>query len=417
MSGRRPAPRRVGRRGDAARTLADSPTCSTSCAPRASSSTSATTSTTAPTPTSSLWSPAVRRRQRRAGRGAPSAAHACSVARRALGRTGAPHRVIGLTGTHGKTTATSMMVHVLAAAGRDAGAAARRRRAGRRRERATGARRARPRGRRELRDVRAARARTPCGLLNVEADHLDHYGTLDALEGAFAALVERTAGPVVVWVDDDGARRVAAARASRRRSRRAPARRRAWRVSDVARRRAAGRTSRCAGRRRAATAPGCRRRHNVADAAVVAVLALVDGVGASDGRRRARQLQRRAAALRAARPWRGVDVYEDYAHLPGEIDATLAAPARRRLRAHHRGLPAPSRDAHARAGRAVRAGLRRRRARRGHRHLRRRRGQSRTASRARSSADPLRARRGAAVTYCAAARGRRRRARALGARQ
>ena len=28
-------------------------------------------------------------------------------------------RVIGLTGTHGKTTATSMMVHVLHAAGRD----------------------------------------------------------------------------------------------------------------------------------------------------------------------------------------------------------------------------------------------------------------------------------------------------------
>src|ERR1019366_3070785 len=45
------------------------------------------------------------------------------------------------------------------------------------------------------------------GLLNVEADHLDHYGTLDVLEEAFAQLVGRTTGPVVIWGDDEGARR------------------------------------------------------------------------------------------------------------------------------------------------------------------------------------------------------------------
>jgi len=116
--------------------------------------------------------------------------------------------LIGLTGTHGKTTATSMMVHVMAAEGRDAG-------------RLLGA------------DVLGVGANGhwgrgdvvveidesygtfalvhpyALGLLNVEADHLDHYGTLGALESAFAQLIERTSGPVVVWSDDEGSQRVA----------------------------------------------------------------------------------------------------------------------------------------------------------------------------------------------------------------
>ena len=44
---------------------------------------------------------------------------------------------------------------------------------------------------------------------NVEADHLDHYETLDRLEDAFAGVVRRVDGPVVVGVDDPGGRRLA----------------------------------------------------------------------------------------------------------------------------------------------------------------------------------------------------------------
>ena len=65
--------------------------------------------------------------------------------------------------------------------------------------------------------------------------------------------------------------------------------------------------------------------HNVANAAVVAVLAHELGVadeaivrGLSNFVGAPRRYQYRGA-------WRGVDVYEDYAHLPGEIAATLAA--------------------------------------------------------------------------------------------
>jgi UDP-N-acetylmuramate--alanine ligase len=65
--------------------------------------------------------------------------------------------------------------------------------------------------------------------------------------------------------------------------------------------------------------------HNVANAAVVAVLAHELGVadeaivrGLSNFVGAPRRFQYRGA-------WRGVDVYEDYAHLPGEIAATLSA--------------------------------------------------------------------------------------------
>ena len=231
--------------------------------------------------------------------------------------------VIGLTGTHGKTTATSMMVHVLAAAGRD--------------------------------DARLVGAPVPgiganghwaggdlvlevdesygtfallaphaLGLLNVEADHLDHYGTLEALERAFAELVSRTRGPVVAWTDDPGVRRVSGA-ATRAVTSVGTDETAEWRVGDVvvghdgarfALRGPTGETSTLALRVTGA--------HNVADAAVVAALAAALGV---DGGSIARGLAAFPGAPRRFErrtPWAGVEVYEDYAHLPGEVAATLA---------------------------------------------------------------------------------------------
>ncbi len=46
---------------------------------------------------------------------------------------------------------------------------------------------------------------------NVEADHLDHYGTAEAVDEAFVAFVDRIddSGFLVVGVDDDGGRRLA----------------------------------------------------------------------------------------------------------------------------------------------------------------------------------------------------------------
>ena len=231
--------------------------------------------------------------------------------------------VIGLTGTHGKTTATSMMVHVMAAARRDAG-------------RLLGA------------DVLGVGANghwgsgevvvevdesygtfalmspSALGLLNVEPDHLDHYGTLAALESAFAQLIERTSGPVVIWSDDEGGRRVASI-SSREVLRVGTGAGDSWRVRDVAvtRHDASFTLSGPDGEWRLTLhLTGV---HNVADAAVVAVLAFQLGLSAEaieTGLANFVGAPRRFDLLGS---WRGVDVYESYAHLPGEIAAILSA--------------------------------------------------------------------------------------------
>jgi UDP-N-acetylmuramate--alanine ligase len=231
--------------------------------------------------------------------------------------------VIGLTGTHGKTTATSMMVHVMAAAGLDVG-------------RLLGA------------DVLgvganghwgsgevvvevdesygtfALMAPHALGLLNVEADHLDHYGTLAALESAFAELIDRTSGPVVIWSDDDGSRRVASA-ASRDVIRVGTGELDSWRVSEIAVTRHDARFTLRGPEVDWPLTLGLTGVHNVADAAVVAVLAAQLGLSAdaiTSGLSSFVGAPRRFQLLGS---WRGVDVYESYAHLPGEISAILSA--------------------------------------------------------------------------------------------
>jgi UDP-N-acetylmuramate--alanine ligase len=231
--------------------------------------------------------------------------------------------VIGLTGTHGKTTATSMMVHVLHAAGRDdsrlLGAPVT----------GVGANGHWGSGSLVLEvdesyGTFSLLAPYALGLLNVEADHLDHYGTLETLEDAFARLLARTTGPVAVWSDDEGARRVAAL------SHRdvlfvGTTDDAIWRVTDVVLERV-GASFVLRGPQEALECTlSVTGNHNVANAAVVAVLALSLGVSA---RAIAGGLLAFVGAPRRFQllgRWRGVDVYEDYAHLPGEIVATLAS--------------------------------------------------------------------------------------------
>ncbi len=233
------------------------------------------------------------------------------------------HEVVGLAGTHGKTTATSMMVHVMAAAGRDparlVGAPV------------TGVG---PNGHLgpdglilEVDESYGTFERlrpAALGLLNVEADHLDHYGDVARLEAAFAALVARTTGPVAVWADDPGASR-AAALSGREVSTVGESRDARWRVRD--------RSSSREGTAFTLDGPGVALdvalglpgRHVAADAAVVAALALELGVGGDAVARGLAAFP--GAPRRFARRgrWDGADLYDDYAHLPGEIAATLSA--------------------------------------------------------------------------------------------
>jgi len=269
-----------------------------------------------------LWSPAVAPDNPELV--AAQARGALMMNRAALfGELGVAQRVLGLTGTHGKTTATSMLVQVLSASGRDDGWL-------------LGA---------EVLGVGANGhwgsddliveldesygtfadvAPYALGLLNVEPDHLDHYGSLDVLEGAFAALVDRTSGPVVVWCDDDGARRVAE-RAQRDVIDVGTGDDATWHVTDVRVRRDSSSFTLRGPNVDVALTLHVTGAHNVADAAVVAVLALTLGLSVHDVTTGLSRFEGAPRRFQLLGTWAGVDVYESYAHLPGEITAIVNA--------------------------------------------------------------------------------------------
>jgi UDP-N-acetylmuramate--alanine ligase len=269
-----------------------------------------------------LWSPAIALDNPELV--AAEARGALMMNRAALfGELGIEKRVLGLTGTHGKTTATSMLVQVLSASGRDDG-------------RLLGA---------EVLGVGANGhwgnddliveldesygtfadvAPYALGLLNVEPDHLDHYGSLDVLEGAFAALVDRTSGPVVVWCDDDGARRVAE-RARRDVVNVGSDDRAAWHVGDVRVLRDSSSFTLRGPNLDLDLTLHVTGAHNVADAAVVAVLAISLGLSVGDVTTGLDRFEGAPRRFQLLGTWHGVDVYESYAHLPGEITAIVNA--------------------------------------------------------------------------------------------
>jgi UDP-N-acetylmuramate--alanine ligase len=268
-----------------------------------------------------LWSPAVAEDHPEL-RAARDASRVMVARPDVLAKLASDTRLVGITGTHGKTTATSMLVCIMAAAGRDdsrlLGAPVRG--VGASGYHGTGDLIA------EVDESYGAFTRlTPyaLGLLNVEADHLDHYGTLENLEDAFADVVERTAGPVVAFSDDPGVERVLA-RVGRDVVRVGTRQDAHWRVDDVVANRHGAR-ARLRGDVELELELAVTGRHNVANAAVAAVLALSLGVEPDAVRRGLASFA--GAPRRFERvAWReGLDVIDDYAHLPGEIAATVAA--------------------------------------------------------------------------------------------
>ena len=271
-----------------------------------------------------LWSPAVRNQHPElvAARERSVTMLARPSALAELART---KRLVGITGTHGKTTATSMLVCITAAAGRyDArlvGAAIR------------GVGFSGHFGPDDLlcevdESYGAFAELSPyaLGLLNVEADHLDHYQTLENLESAFAEVIARTSGPVVVWHDDPGAARVAR-RAGREVTTVGTSDDVQWRVSDI--RATPGEAFRTRARLSGALdvdlelrVPGA---HNVANAAVAAVLALSLGVAPAEVTRGLAAFRGAPRRFELVGHWHGVPVIDDYGHLPGEVAATVAA--------------------------------------------------------------------------------------------
>lgn len=248
----------------------------------------------------------------------------------ALASVMAGRRSVAVAGTHGKTTTTSMLTVALQHCGADPSFAigGHLNESGANAHHGTG-------------DTFIAEADESDGsflvyeplgavVTNVEADHLDHYGTADAVEEAFAAFAKRIApqGFLVACYDDPGSRRLAMS------ARDHGVVVQTYGESDDADVRIdglsmAGSTSAfelvARGRRLGPVSLQLPGRYNAlnATAALTAGLELGfplagmrTGVEAFTGTRRRFELKGKAA---------GVRVYDDYAHHPTELRAVLGA--------------------------------------------------------------------------------------------
>src|SRR5438132_1565196 len=159
---------------------------------------------------------------------------------------------------------------------------------------------------------------------NVEADHLECYGSMEALEDAFAKFANR-AGRVIVGADDNGADRVAL-RVS------APV----WRVGHGATADVRIRAVRLepGGSRAtislpsgdtvelALVVPGL---HNVRNAAAALAVLYALGADVQAGARALSEFRGVGRRFERLGEARGVTIVDDYAHHPTEVAATLAA--------------------------------------------------------------------------------------------
>jgi UDP-N-acetylmuramate--alanine ligase len=233
-------------------------------------------------------------------------------------------RVVGISGTHGKSTTTVMTTEALTAVGLAPTGLA----GGRVNEWGGNARLAGDRlfvvESDEYDQAFLALSPTIAVVNNVEADHLECYGSLEALENAFATFAGR-AERAIVGADDPGARRVSGGLG----------RTAVWtfglgeadfHISDIA--------QGPEGSRAQVTVPGqgpveLRLQvpgiHNLRNAtAALAVVHALEGplAPALDALSRYRGLGRRFERLGEVR---GVALVDDYAHHPSELEATLAA--------------------------------------------------------------------------------------------
>jgi UDP-N-acetylmuramate--alanine ligase len=259
-------------------------------------------------------------------------------------------RAVAVAGTHGKTTTTSMLTVALTHCGADPSFAIG--------GELTGAPSAQASAREGSGDVFVAEADesdasflrytpTVAVVTNVEPDHLDHYGTPEAVVAAFDAFSDRIVpgGLLVACADDPGAARLAAATRSRRgtdvqvitygegSSDEPPD---VW-LDEVRAVGGGGEVTfrpaahlRMPGRDQPLPVTGPIRlqvpgRHNMADAAAAWIAGcwlgedpavLAEGLAGFGGTRRRFELRGEAG---------GVEVRDDYAHHPTEVEAALRA--------------------------------------------------------------------------------------------
>ena len=241
-----------------------------------------------------------------------------------LGAICRTRRTLAVSGTHGKTTTTAMLARVLVQAGCDPGYMV----GGEVRGTEGGA----AWGQGPWLVVEADESdgtflrlgAEGAVVTNVEADHLDHYGTEEALAGAFRTFLEQAPGPRVVCLDDPGAAALAAAvpgvttygtsAGADYRIDKAELAAGTTRFAVSVRGRSVGTFE--------LSVPGL---HNVRNAVAALATAAEIGVGPDV----AREALAAYAGVGRRFEWRGaregVTYVDDYAHLPSEVQATLSA--------------------------------------------------------------------------------------------
>lgn len=248
---------------------------------------------------------------------------------RLLEELSAAQPTVGATGTHGKTSTTAMLVAALRAAGRDPSFVVGAEMTGLGTNAVAGAD--------DLLVLEVDEAFATFELVhlnglvitNVEADHVEHFGSFEALEDAFVRVARAVEGTVVACSDDPGSRRVAerAGLPTYGSWERAD-----FRMTDISA--GVGKTSfRLVGKgidvRIEVPRAGMHMARNAAGAMVLAATLGVDPEAASEGIASFRGVRRRYEHRGTVA---GVAVVDDYAHHPTEVAATLRA-----ARASHAG--------------------------------------------------------------------------------
>ena len=229
----------------------------------------------------------------------------------------------GVAGTHGKTTTSSMLMLILAAAGREPGFVI----GGDVADVGTGARWSDSGSFVvEADESDGTHLRLPLAgtvLTNVDVDHLDNYGTFDAIVEGFERYVDAVDGPVVIGVDCDVARRLCAARdvvtfgASEGAD---------YRVVDIQPQRS-GNTFAVERRGEAIARVDLPLRglHNVLNATGALALAVELGVAPEVAAESLGTFGGVARRFDVRGNVDGATLVDDYAHLPAEIEAVLAS--------------------------------------------------------------------------------------------